>query len=197
MSFNKVILVGNVGKDPEIRRFDTTVKASFSLATSETYTPRGGEKVTQTEWHNIVAWRRLAELAENYIRKGSQILVEGKLRYRSYDDRDGNKRYVVEVEADMIQLLGKRPDSQNQGYQGGNQWSQGGAPGGQGGSQWNQGGAPGGQGGSQWSQGGAPGGQGGSQLSQPGSHGYQETPPQPHDPDDDITARDSADDLPF
>lgn len=114
MSFNKVILVGNVGKDPDIRRFENNIKASFSLATSETYTPKGGERVTQTEWHNIVAWRRLAELAENYIRKGTQILVEGKLRYRSYDDRDGNKKYVVEVEADTIQLLGRRPDGQSQ-----------------------------------------------------------------------------------
>lgn len=118
MSFNRVILVGNVGKDPEIRRFENNIKASFSLATSETYTPKGGDKVTQTEWHNIVAWRRLAELAENYIRKGSQILIEGKLRYRSYDDRDGNKRYIVEVEADVIQLLGRKPDSQNQQGQG-------------------------------------------------------------------------------
>ncbi|MGB8359173.1 MAG: single-stranded DNA-binding protein [Bacteroidales bacterium] len=114
MSFNKVILVGNVGKDPEIRRFENNIKASFSLATSETYTPKGGDKVTQTEWHNIVAWRRLAEIAENYIRKGSQILVEGKLRYRSYDDRDGNKKYIVEVEADTIQLLGRKPDGQGQ-----------------------------------------------------------------------------------
>jgi single-strand DNA-binding protein len=114
MSFNKVILVGNVGKDPEIRRFENNIKASFSLATSETYTPKGGDKVTQTEWHNVVAWRRLAELAENYIRKGSQILVEGKLRYRSYDDRDGNKKYIVEVEADTIQLLGRKQDSQGQ-----------------------------------------------------------------------------------
>jgi len=121
MSFNKVILVGNVGKDPDIRRFENNIKASFSLATSETYTPKGGDKVTQTEWHNIVAWRRLAELAENYIRKGSQILVEGKLRYRSYDDRDGNKKYIVEVEADVIQLLGRKSDNQGQpgqSYQG-------------------------------------------------------------------------------
>lgn len=118
MSFNKVILVGNVGKDPEIRRFENNIKASFSLATSETYTPKGGDKVTQTEWHNIVVWRRLAELAENYIRKGSQVLVEGKLRYRSYDDRDGNKKYVVEVEADVIQLLGRKPEGQSQQGQG-------------------------------------------------------------------------------
>jgi len=114
MSFNKVILVGNVGKDPEIRRFENNIKASFSLATSETYTPKGGDKVTQTEWHNVVAWRRLAELAENYIRKGSQILIEGKIRYRSYDDRDGNKKYIVEIEADTIQLLGRKQDSQGQ-----------------------------------------------------------------------------------
>jgi single-strand DNA-binding protein len=129
MSFNKVILVGNVGKDPEIRRFENNIKASFSLATSETYTPKGGDRVTQTEWHNIVAWRKLAELAENYIHKGSQILVEGKLRYRSYDDRDGNKRYIVEVEADVIQLLGRKSDGQNQqgqGYQNNNQGYQGG-----------------------------------------------------------------------
>jgi single-strand DNA-binding protein len=118
MSFNKVILVGNVGKDPEIRRFENNIKASFSLATSETYTPKGGDKVTQTEWHNIVAWRRLAELAENYIRKGSQLLIEGKLRYRSYDDRDGNKKYIVEVEADVIQLLGRKSDGPGQPGQG-------------------------------------------------------------------------------
>jgi single-strand DNA-binding protein len=136
MSFNKVILIGNVGKDPEIRRFENNIKASFSLATSETYTPKGGDKVTQTEWHNIVAWRRLAELSENYIKKGSQILVEGKLRYRSYDDKDGNKRYIVEVEADTIQLLGRKPDGQSApgqssekpyssgGYNAGNQQTQ-------------------------------------------------------------------------
>ena len=118
MSFNKVILVGNVGKDPEIRRFENNIKASFSLATSETYTPKGGDKVTQTEWHNVVAWRRLAELAENYIRKGSQILVEGKIRYRSYDDRDGNKKYIVEIEADTIQLLGRKTEGTGQQGQG-------------------------------------------------------------------------------
>ena len=121
MSFNKVILVGNVGKDPEIRRFENNIKASFSLATSETYTPKGGDKVTQTEWHNIVAWRRLAELSENYIHKGSQILIEGKLRYRSYDDKDGNKRYIVEVEAETIQLLGRKSDSPSSPQSGGQQ----------------------------------------------------------------------------
>lgn len=113
MSFNKVILIGNVGRDPEIRRFENNIKASFSLATSETYTPKGGEKVTQTEWHNVVAWRRLAEISESYIKKGSQILVEGKIRYRSYDDKEGNKKYIVEIEADNIQMLGRKPDGQS------------------------------------------------------------------------------------
>ena len=114
MSFNKVILVGNVGKDPEVRRFENNIKASFSLATSESYTSRSGEKVTQTEWHNIVTWRRLAEFTENYIRKGSQLLIEGKLRYRSFDDREGNKRYVIEIEADSIKLLGRKTDAPGQ-----------------------------------------------------------------------------------
>lgn len=113
MSFNKVILIGNVGRDPEIRRFENNIKASFSLATSETYTPKGGEKVTQTEWHNIVAWRRLAEISETYIKKGTQLLVEGKIRYRSYDDKEGNKKYIVEIEADNIQMLGRKPDGQS------------------------------------------------------------------------------------
>lgn len=157
MSFIKVILVGNVGKDPEIRRFENNIKASFSLATSETYTPKGGDKVMQTEWHNIVAWRRLAELAENYIRKGTQVLIEGKLRYRSYDDRDGNKKYIVEVEADVIQLLGRKPDGQSQPSQG--------------------------------------------QSAQGGTGSYS-APSQPQSsPDnnlnDDLTRRDTADDLPF
>ena len=105
---NKVILVGNVGKDPEIHHISADVAvAKFTLATSESNRDKNGERVTNTEWHNIVAWRRLAELSENYIRKGSQILIEGKLRYRSYDDRDGNKKYIVEVGADTIQLLGR------------------------------------------------------------------------------------------
>ena len=174
MSFNKVILVGNVGKDPEIRRFESNIKASFSLATSETYTPRGGEKVTQTEWHNIVAWRRLAELSENYIHKGSQILVEGKLRYRSYDDRDGNKKYIVEIEADMIQLLGRKPDGQNQQGTGHQQGAQGGSQGYQG------------------------GGQGYQNSGQGYSAPSQNSSPLPGEgPGEDLTSHDAADDLPF
>ncbi len=108
---NKVILLGNVGKDPEIRHLDNNVAvATFSLATSESYKNKNGEKVTNTEWHNIVLWRGLAEIAEKYIRKGSQIYIEGKIRSRSWDDKDGNKRYTTEILGDNLQLLG-RPNS--------------------------------------------------------------------------------------
>jgi single-strand DNA-binding protein len=111
MSVNKVILVGNVGKDPEVKHLESNVSvANFPLATSETYTNKNGEKVTTTEWHNIVCWRNQATLAENYIRKGSQIYIDGRIRTRSYDAQDGSKRYVTEIYADTIQLLGKKAD---------------------------------------------------------------------------------------
>jgi len=111
MSINKVILVGNVGKDPEVKHLESNVSvANFTLATSENYTNKSGEKVTTTEWHNIVCWRGLASIAENYIRKGSQIYVDGKIRTRSYDAPDGSKRYITEILADTIQLLGKKND---------------------------------------------------------------------------------------
>lgn len=113
MSVNKVILVGNVGKDPEVRYLEKGVAvARFPLATSETYKGKDGEKVTATEWHNIVLWRGLAETAEKYVRKGSQLYIEGRIRNRSYDDKDGNKRYMTEIVADQMQMLGKRQDSQ-------------------------------------------------------------------------------------
>ncbi|MEI7526834.1 MAG: single-stranded DNA-binding protein [Mariniphaga sp.] len=117
MSVNKVILVGNVGKDPEVKHLESNVSvANFPLATSENYTNKNGEKVTTTEWHNIVCWRNQATLAENYIRKGSQIYIDGRIRTRSYDAQDGSKRYITEIYADSIQLLGKRADgSANEG----------------------------------------------------------------------------------
>ena len=120
MSVNKVILVGNVGKDPETRYLEGgTAVCSFSLATSETYKNREGEKVTNTEWHNVVLWRGLAEVAEKYVRKGSQLFIEGRIRTRSWDDRDGNKRYTTEIVGDNMQMLGKRSDdssSDNSSY---------------------------------------------------------------------------------
>jgi len=112
MAVNKVILVGNVGKDPEVHYVDTNVPvARFPFATSETYRSRDGEKVTTTEWHNIVMWRGLAEIADKFIKKGSQLYIEGKIRSRSYDDREGNKRYITEVVADNMQLLGRRSNT--------------------------------------------------------------------------------------
>jgi single-strand DNA-binding protein len=111
MSVNKAILVGFVGNDPEVRYLDSgTPMAKFSLATSENYTNKSGEKVSQTEWHNIVLWRSLAEVTEKYVKKGSQVYVEGRIRTRSWDDKDGNKRYTTEINADTMQLLGKRSD---------------------------------------------------------------------------------------
>jgi len=111
MSVNKAILVGNVGKDPEIRHLEGgTSVARFTLATSETYKNKSGELVTNTEWHNIVAWRQLADLAEKYIRKGRQLYVEGKITNRQFDDKDGNKRYISEIVADNIRLLGKKEE---------------------------------------------------------------------------------------
>lgn len=119
MSVNKVILVGNVGKDPEVRHLDSGVSvANFPLATSETYTAKNGEKVTTTEWHNIVVWRGLADVAEKYVTKGRQLYIEGRIRTRSYDDKDGNKRYITEIYGDVMQLLGSR-DNQQSGDQSG------------------------------------------------------------------------------
>ena len=109
---NKVILLGNVGKDPEVRRMDNNlVVAQFSLATSERWN-KDGNWVEHTEWHNIVMWRGLAERAEKHVRKGTSLYIEGRLRSRSYDDKDGIKRYVTEILADVMKLVGPKPDGQ-------------------------------------------------------------------------------------
>ncbi|MTK54395.1 single-stranded DNA-binding protein [Paludibacter sp.] len=114
MSVNKVILVGNVGKDPEVKYLDRNVAvANFPLATTERgyKTASGTEVPERTEWHNIVLWRGLAETAEKYVKKGSQLYIEGKIRTRQWEDQNGNKRYTTEIYADVMQLLGKRADS--------------------------------------------------------------------------------------
>ena len=109
---NKVILLGNLGKDPEVRRLDDgRGVANFSLATSETYKNKSGEKVTNTEWHNIVLWSPLADIAENYLKKGSQVYIEGKISNRSYEDKDGVKKYISEVVGREITLSGRAPSS--------------------------------------------------------------------------------------
>jgi single-strand DNA-binding protein len=113
MSVNKVILLGHVGKDPEVRYLDKDVAvANFTLATTErAYTLANGTQVPErTEWHNIVAWRGLATIAEKYIKKGTQIYVDGKIQTRSYE-KDGIKRYTTDIVAENITLLGKKPES--------------------------------------------------------------------------------------
>ena len=127
MSLNKVMLIGNVGKDPEVRYLENNPQnpgnnvkvASFPLATSERYRDRNGELRENTEWHNVVVWRSNADVAEKYVRKGTQLYIEGRLRTRSWTDQTGNKRYTTEVVADTLQLLGKRPEAENQPVQGG------------------------------------------------------------------------------
>ena len=113
---NRVILIGNLGKDPEIRSLEGGVKvANFSLATTETYKGKNGEKVDSTEWHNIVLWRGLAEVAESYLKKGNSVYIEGKIRTRDWTDKDGNKRYTTEIVADNMVMLGSKRDQQSGG----------------------------------------------------------------------------------
>lgn len=114
MSVNKVILLGNVGKDPDVKHFDNgTAVASFSLATTEKgYTAQNGTQIPdRTEWHNVVCWRGVAKVVEQFVKKGSQLYIEGKIRSRSYDDANGVKRYVTEVYVDDLQLLGNKTNS--------------------------------------------------------------------------------------
>lgn len=108
---NKVILIGNLGKDPEVFSFETGVKkVTFSLATTEIYRNKDGQDVEQTEWHNIVVWRSLADIAEKFLRKGSQVYIEGRIRYRTYE-KDGQKKYITDIEADNINMLGARQNN--------------------------------------------------------------------------------------
>lgn len=110
---NKVILIGNLGKDPEVRYLDNGVAvANFSLATTENYKNKEGERVSQTEWHNIVLWRGLAEVAEKWLKKGSSVYVEGKIRTRKWEDKDGNTRYSTEILGDNMTMLGGKPSSE-------------------------------------------------------------------------------------
>jgi single-strand DNA-binding protein len=107
MSVNKVLLIGRLGNNPEIRYTNTgTAVANFNLATSETWNDKNGQRQERTEWHRVVVWGKLAELCEKYLAKGRQCFVEGRLQTRSWDDKDGNKRYTTEVVATTVQFLG-------------------------------------------------------------------------------------------
>lgn len=114
-SVNKVILIGNLGKDPEVRHLENgATVANFPLATSETYTDRNtGQRVENTDWHDIVVWRGLAEVVEKYVKKGTKIYVEGKLKKRSWQDKEGNTRYTTEVVADELTIL-SRPEQRSE-----------------------------------------------------------------------------------
>ena len=116
---NKVILVGNVGQDPEVRYTgdvnNGTKVATIRLATTERYRDRNNNLQEHTEWHNVVAWRGQADLVEKYVKKGTQLYIEGRLRSRTWEDQTGAKRYAIDIVADTIQLLGRRQDSQQQG----------------------------------------------------------------------------------
>lgn len=128
---NKVILVGNVGQDPEVRYTgdvnNGTKVATLRLATTERFRGRDGNPQEHTEWHSVVVWRNQADVVEKYVKKGTQLYIEGRLRTRSWDDQNGNKRYVTEIVADTLQLLGRRSDGQGQqqgGYNAQTQYSQ-------------------------------------------------------------------------
>ena len=109
---NKVILIGNLGKDPEVKHLESgTVLAKFSLATTEAYKNKNNEKVTNTEWHNIVFFGPQAEIIEKYVKKGDPLYIEGKIRSRSYDDKEGNKRYITEIFGDSMEMLGRKRDN--------------------------------------------------------------------------------------
>ena len=119
---NKVILVGNLGKDPEIRHLEGgAAVANFTLATSESYKDKTGARQESTEWHNIVVWRGLAEVAEKYLKKGMTIYIEGKLRTRSWDDKEGHKRYTTEIVGDTFTILSKKESNSSGGTDDGNQ----------------------------------------------------------------------------
>ncbi len=123
---NKVILVGNLGKDPEVQYLEGGIAlARFSIATSERYKTKDGNLKEDTEWHNVVLWRQRAEIAEKYLKKGSKIYLEGKLRTRSWDDQDGNKKYTTEIVGDNFQMLDRKGDNDgggnNSNYGGGQQ----------------------------------------------------------------------------
>lgn len=108
---NRVMLIGNLGKDPDMQFLEGNIAvAKFSLATTETYKDRSGKLISQTEWHTVVLWRGLAELAQKYLHKGSLVYIEGRLKTRSWEDKEGNKKFATEIVGDNLIMLDKRTD---------------------------------------------------------------------------------------
>ena len=119
-SLNKVILIGNLGRDPELKMTPSgRPLARFSVATTETWKSPTGEKQQKTEWHNVVVWGKLAEIAEKYLRKGKQVMVEGRIQYRDYTDPSGVKKFYTDIQCDNFVMLGRMDDSPRQGQSGG------------------------------------------------------------------------------
>jgi single-strand DNA-binding protein len=187
-SLNKVMIIGNLGKDPEVRSVTSGAKvANFPVATTESYTDKTGQRVDKTEWHNIVLWRGLAEVAEKYLRKGSQVYLEGRLQTRSWDDQNGQRRYMTEVVADNLVMLGKprsEGGGESAGGEGGNYRSnrggnEGGYSGGNGGGGYGAGNGAGNGGSNRggYNRGGNPGGEG--QMAP--TPGGSSMPPAPED----------------
>src|SRR5215213_1984736 len=115
---NRVMLIGNLGKDPDVQHLDGNIAvAKFPLATTETFKDRAGKLISQTEWHTVVLWRGLAELAQKYLHKGSLVYIEGRLRTRSWEDKEGNKKFATEIVGDNLIMLDKRADAM--GHHGG------------------------------------------------------------------------------
>ncbi|MEL7368446.1 MAG: single-stranded DNA-binding protein [Myxococcota bacterium] len=171
-SVNKVFLIGNLGADPEVRYTSSgSAVANFSVATTEVWNDRNGERQERTEWHRIVVWGKQAEHCGEYLRKGRSVHVEGKIQTRSWDDRDGNKRYTTEVVANSVTFLGSRSEGGGGGggYGGGSGGGYGGGGGGYGGG---SGGGSGGYGGGGGSYGGGGGGYGGGNQPQSGGGNY-------------------------
>ena len=115
---NRVMLIGNLGKDPDVQVLDGNIAvAKFPLATTETFKDRTGKLVSQTEWHTVVLWRGLAELAQKYLHKGTLVYIEGKIRTRSWEDKEGHKRYATEIVADTMTMLGgKKSEDHSNGH---------------------------------------------------------------------------------
>jgi len=127
---NKAMIIGNLGGDPEMRYTPSGKPLTkFQLASNRNWISAEGERKTETEWFTIIAWGKLAEICNQYLTKGQQVYIEGRIQTRSYDDRDGNKRYITEIVADQMQMLGSRDDNQGGGYGGGQGYAQGGQQG--------------------------------------------------------------------
>ncbi len=122
---NRVMLIGNLGRDPDVQHLEGNIAVSkFPLATTETFKDRAGKLISQTEWHTVVLWRGLAELAQKYLHKGSLVYIEGRLRTRSWEDKEGNKKFATEVVGDNLIMLDKRMEG-GQGHSGGSSHQEG------------------------------------------------------------------------